>query len=255
MNLKHQVNNTIDLSVLLERFKSSYKNIYIYQFENQVFIYHSVGRKDYKNLVLDKSLSEAEKEEMLCKICTLFPVEYDFSDCEEAGLPTRLAEEIVKNSYLTSEDRSRVLAYYREEMEDKDNQINGIILAAFPTLDLEEVENWDVATAAKYLSRAEWILHNINGVPIRDEQKTASTEEITDEAIANGMLKSSSSKKAVFNNGQVKLTPQKLAELKAKYPTIDWEHDAVAMYGIDGIKNQPEVDTSAPGLRPRYRRK
>ena len=229
MNLKHQVNNTIDLSVLLERFKSSYKNIYIYQFENQVFIYHSVGRKDYKNLVLDKSLSEAEKEEMLCKICTLFPVEYDFSDCEEAGLPTRLAEEIVKNSYLTSEDRSRVLAYYREEMEDKDNQINGIILAAFPTLDLEEVENWDVATAAKYLSRAEWILHNINGVPIRDEQKTASTEEITDEAIANGMLKSSSSKKAVSNNGQVKLTPQKLAELKAKYPTIDWEHDAVAM--------------------------
>ena len=80
------------------------------------------------------------------------------------------------------------------------------------------------------------------------------TEEITDETIAGGMLKSSSSKKAVANNGQVKLTAQKLAELKAKYPTIDWEHDAVAMYGIDGIKNQPEVDTSAPGLRPRYKR-
>ena len=110
MKLKYEANNTIDLSDLLERFKGSYKNIYIYQFENQVFIYHSVGRKDYKNLVLDKSLSEAEKEEMLCKICTLFPVEYNFSDCEEAGLPTRLAEEIVKNSYLTSDDRSRVLA-------------------------------------------------------------------------------------------------------------------------------------------------
>ena len=34
---------------------------------------------------------------------------------------------------------------------------------------LEEIENWDVATAAKYLSRAEWILHNINGVPFKDE--------------------------------------------------------------------------------------
>ena len=181
MNLKHKVNNTIDLSELLEKLRGSYKNLYIFQFENQVFVYHSVGRRDYKNLVLDKSLSEAEKEETLCKICTLFPVEYNFSDCEEAGLPTRLAEEIVKNSYLTSEDRSKVLAYYREEMEDKDNQINGIILAAFPTLDLEEVENWDVATAAKYLSRAEWILHNINGVPFREQQGYVSTEEITDE--------------------------------------------------------------------------
>ena len=254
MNLKHKVNNTIDLSELLEKLRGSYKNLYIFQFENQVFVYHSVGRRDYKNLVLDKSLSEAEKEETLCKICTLFPVEYNFSDCEEAGLPTRLAEEIVKNSYLTSDDRSRVLAYYREEMEDTDNQINGIIMSAFPTLDLEEVENWDVATAAKYLSRAEWMLHNINGVPIREQQSSAATEEITDEAIASGMLKSSSTKKTMANNGQVKLTAQKLAELKAKYPTIDWEHDAVAMYGIDGIKNQPEVDTSAPGLRPRYKR-
>lgn len=254
MKLKHEVNNTIDLSELLEKLKGSYKNLYIFQFENQVFVYHSIGRKDYKNLVLDKSLSEAEKEEMLCKICTLFPVEYNFSDCEEAGLPTRLAEEIVKNSYLTSDDRSRVLAYYREEMEDTDNQINGIIMSAFPTLDLEEVENWDVATAAKYLSRAEWMLHNINGVPFKEQQGYVSTEEITDETIAGGMLKSSSSKKAVANNGQVKLTAQKLAELKAKYPAIDWEHDAVAMYGIEGIINQPGVDTSAPGLRPRYKR-
>ena len=255
MKLKNEANNTIDLSELLERFKGSYKNIYIFQFENQVFIYHSVGRRDYKNLVFDKSLSEAEKEELLCSICTLFPPKYNFSDCEEAGLPTRLAEEIVKNSYLTSDDRSRVLAYYREEMEDTDNQINGIILSAFPTLDLEEVENWDVATAAKYLSRAEWMLHNINGVPFKEQQGYVATEEITDEAISGGMIKSSASKKAVSHSGQAKLTPEKLAELKAKYPTIDWEHDAVAMYGIDGIKNQPEVDTSAPGLRPRYSRK
>ena len=65
MNLKHKVNNTIDLSELLEKLRGSYKNLYIFQFENQVFVYHSVGRRDYKNLVLDKSLSEAEKEETL----------------------------------------------------------------------------------------------------------------------------------------------------------------------------------------------
>ena len=97
MNLRNNVNNVLDLSDLIERVKDKYKNIYIFQFEEQVFVYHSVGRKDYKNLLANGELDEQEKEEMLCKLCTIWPVNYDFANCEEAGLPTRLAEEIVKN--------------------------------------------------------------------------------------------------------------------------------------------------------------
>ena len=263
MNLRNNVNNVLDLSDLIERVKDKYKNIYIFQFEEQVFVYHSVGRKDYKNLLANGELDEQEKEEMLCKLCTIWPVNYDFANCEEAGLPTRLAEEIVKNSYLREDDRKKVLTYYRNEMFDADNQINGIIIAAFPTLNLEEIENWDVATAAKYLSRAEWILHNINGVPFRDDTGSSGnyseegpiTEEITEEDFS-GAITSSSQKNSVAHNGKPKqrLTPEKLAELKAKYPMIDWEHDDVAMHGIEGITNQPEVDSTPPALRPRNKR-
>ena len=259
MNLRNNVNNVLDLSELIERVKDKYKNIYIFQFEEQVFVYHSVGRKDYKNLIANGELDEQEKEETLCKLCTIWPVNYDFANCEEAGLPTRLAEEIVKNSYLREDDRKKVLTYYRNEMLDTDNQINGIIIAAFPTLNLEEIENWDVATAAKYLSRAEWILHNINGVPFKEEgnynEKGPITEEITEEDFS-GAITSSSKNYSVAHNGKPKqrLTPEKLAELKAKYPMIDWEHDDVTMHGIEGITNQPEVDSTPPALRPRNKR-
>ena len=267
MRARSSVNNTVDISNLLEKFKAKYKNIYIYQFEEQVFIYHSIGRKDYKELVLNDAFNEEDKEETLCSKCVIYPENYDFENCEEAGLPTKLAEEIIKNSYLSKDHRDQVLAYYRNEMEDADNQINCLIMAAFPTLNLEEIENWDVATAAKYLSRAEWMLHNINGVPLREPdpsttyvgaqeqpQQTynARTSEITDDDLLGpDAIKSSSSKKTVSHNGKPKLTPEKLRELQAKYPEIDWTHDEVSMHGVDGITNQPIVDTTPAALRPR----
>ena len=74
MNLRNNTNNVLDLSELIERVKDKYKNIYIFQFEEQVFVYHSVGRKDYKNLIANGELDEQEKEETLCKLCTIWPV-------------------------------------------------------------------------------------------------------------------------------------------------------------------------------------
>ena len=64
----------------------------MFQFEEQVFIYHSIGRKDYKDVVLNEELDAQEKEERLCKLCVIWTANYDFENCEEAGIPTRLAE-------------------------------------------------------------------------------------------------------------------------------------------------------------------
>lgn len=257
MRLKNGNNFKLDLSKLIEKFKEEYKNIYLYQFEDQVFIYRSVGRKEYTDLALKDTIGDEEKEEQLCKMCTLFPKDYDFENCEEAGLPTLLANEIIDNSYLSKENRDRVMAYYRHEMYNLDNQINCIILAAFPQLKLEEIENWDVATANKYLSRAEWILHNIGGIPLREvdgqsdyvyQQENSITEEITDD----NPIKNTGAKpvKKTGKTGKTTMTPQKLAELKAKYPDIDWEHDN-GLEGIEGIRNAGAVDVTPPALRPR----
>lgn len=261
MLLKNNTNIQLDVSALLTEFKKNYRNVYIYQFDNKIFIYRAVGRKEYTNLILNQNLSDPEKEEVLCKICCLYPVNFDFENCEEAGIPTSLAKEIVKNSYLSKENREKVLQYHRSEMYDLDNQINCIIMSAFPNLSLDEIENWDVVTACKYYSRAEWILHNIKGVPLREKdvesdyvymKNNAVTEEIVDDD--SETLKSTAPDNNIAHNGKPKnkpkLTPEKLRELKEKYPEIDWENDD-GLKGAEGLLNQPVFDDSPPALRPR----
>ena len=275
-----------NLSKIIESLKKEYRNIYLYQFGDEVFIYHSVGRRQYKELLQNDKFNAQDREEQLCKLCVVYPENYDYENCENAGLLTRLAEEIINNSYLTLEQRDSVMRYYKAEMEDTDNQVNCVIQAAFPTLKLEEIEDMDVVTAAKYLSRATWILENISGVQIRelrdDEKNFGSapetysmgpvTEEVTDN---NGdtvhILHSTTrhepedshpeekkiiTKDEYFNHrGQKKqeMTPEKLAELRAKYPEIPWEEDEVLRYG-DGVKainSQEMINDLPPALRPR----
>lgn len=65
-------------------------------------------------------------------------------------------------------------------MYDLDNQITAIIAEAF-NLDIEIVEQWDVEKTMKYLSRAEWTLHNLRGIPLKDagvRQDNYENEEI-----------------------------------------------------------------------------
>ena len=301
--------SAVNISALLKKLKEKYKTIFMFQFGEQVFIYRPIGRKEYKDLVLNENYSEQEKEEIECATCVLYPENYDFANCEEAGLPTQLACEIERNSYISEEGRKAVLTHFRSDMFDLDNQINCMIISAFPNLSLEEVENWDVMTACKYLSRAEWILTRIKGVPMNSgrepgsgyikkteeisdakpiQKKETSAENISEEApetsihrkkrrppvpksfgppiehkesgletpnIPDEMLKSISSEKTIAHNGKPKIrkqqmTQEKLAELKAKYPEIDWEHDA-GQQGFDSFKSVEWVDPVPPALRTR----
>lgn len=258
MKILNRENKETDLTRILLRLKRDYKTLYTYQFEDEVFIYRPIGRKEYKDLFLNEKLDDASKEEVLCNICVLYPQDYDFEDCDEAGLPTALASEIIKNSYLSEERRERVLHYFRQDMYDLDNQMTCIILEAFPNLDMETVENWDIETTCKYYSRAEWILHNLHGLQFKEKDPNANYVGVPEEMrpqtqeLDTEELKSNAAKSEVAHDGTPKqktgnttLTPEKLRELKAKYPNIDWEHDN-GRQGIDGLLNQPNVDTTSP---------
>ena len=262
MKLLNTDAQTVDIGQILLRLQQEYHSLYTYQFDDQVFIYRPVGRKEYKNLYLNDQWDVVTKEDMLCELCVLYPEDYDFENCEEAGLPTALADQIIKNSYLSSERRDKVLNYFRQEMYDIDNQMTCVIMEAFPELEMDSIENWDIETTCKYYARAEWILHNLRGVPINDsvdprttylgkpESQLPHTQEIDDDELV-----SQASDAPVDHNGKPKtkpgntqLTPEKLRELKAKFPTIDWEHDDGLM-GTQGLTNQPDIDTTAPALR------
>ena len=258
MKILNHTNQETDLTRIFLRLRKDYKTLYTYQFENEVFIYRPIGRKEYKDVFLNDRIDDATKEEAICEICVLYPQDYDFADCDEAGLPTALASEIIKNSYLSEERRERVLNYFRQDMYDLDNQMTCIILEAFPNLDMETVENWDIETTCKYYSRAEWTLHNLHGLQFKEKDPNAAYVRTPEETrpdtqeLDTDMLQSNAAKSEIAHDGKPKnktgnttLTPEKLRELKAKYPNIDWEHDN-GMQGIDGLLNQPNVDTTSP---------
>lgn len=270
----------IDLTELLIKFREKYRNVYMYQIGDDVFFYRPLSRAEYKTLFESGTVTDLDREDLIVSTCLLYPENFDMNNCA-AGLITELAEQIMKNSFLTADAQTRILSYYRKDMADVDNQITCIIHEAFPTIDIEDMENWGVEQTLKYFSRAEWILHNIRGVPfqqgdkahnafinkpepelpkppleynlpkrepIQPETKDEPEGKTIEEPKPNGRKK----KRRNHRGGKKeKLTPEKLAELKRKYPTIDWEHDD-GNIGVEGLTSQPDVDTSlAPALRPR----
>ena len=108
MKILSNTNQETDITRILLRLRKDYKTLYTYQFEEKIFIYRPVGRKEYKELFLNDRIDDISKEEILCGMCVLYPQNFNFEDCEEAGLPTALASEIVKNSYLSEERRERI---------------------------------------------------------------------------------------------------------------------------------------------------
>jgi hypothetical protein len=233
-----------DLTEIFLSLQEDNRNVFVYQADTEVFFYRPLGRSEYKKIAKDERFTDFDREELFCQVCTLYPENYDFEDCD-AGIPTELAKQIMKNSLLDSADRrSNVTEFFRQEMYDLDNQITCIINEAFPQFDIEDIDSWDVEKTAKYLSRAEWKLHNLRGLAFvkpqgefdgqpQPQEQLAATPPEEEQTIRGG-------KKQAF-------TPEKLAEMKEKFPDIPWDKDTILTTG--GIAYE-HYDTLPPALRP-----
>lgn len=257
-----------DLFELIMEFKKQYRNVFVYQVDNQVFIYRTLGRKEYKDILSDKRFNDFEKEEIICDTCLLYPdpdsIDWDAID---AGIPTELMKQIRKNSYLDGKKSRRgILDYYRAEMYDLDNQITCIINEAFPQYDIEDIEEWDVDKTMKYLTRAEWKLTNLHGLQFRDAQGEFydDEEDVEDDEVvypqtqeimpeeATPAPKPKSQKTIRGGDKSNKLTPEKMREREEflkKFPMFAGHDDG--MEGIKGLE-QSGVDTTPPALRPGF---
>lgn len=250
----------VDLTEIFIALKDRYRNVFMHQYGDQVFFYRALGRKEYKQLVDEKRLNDIEKENVICEVCTIWPENYDFYECE-AGLPAVLAEAIIKNSFLdTVESRINLLTYYRSEMYELDNQITCLIHEAFPQFDIEEIEEWDVEKTTKYLSRAEWILQNLHGLhfvqgadqepteqpapppPPRPSQPRSSPPPQPDEPMETN----------IRGGSKDKLSPEKIREMEefARKFGINPFDDPVLSKGIEGIDEGGNVDITPVPLRP-----
>lgn len=250
-NEQEYYEHDFDVISFIEDLKEKYRTVYWTHIYNNLYIYKPLGRMDFREICENEELDDIGREDAVVKSCLLYP-EIDLDNIE-AGIVAKLCKKIMKDSYLDSlETRAAVLDYFRSDMYDTDNQITCIINEAFPNFDIEEIENWDIERTAKYLSRAEWKLQNFRGAVFnydvadqyrQAEQATNETERIADE---NGRRSDEEIErdKMSQSNKKEKMTPEKLAELKAKFPEINWEAQVTEQDMKTG------VDTLPVALRP-----
>lgn len=171
----------VNLTKLFVDFSMKYRNVFMVKICDETYIYRSLGRGEFREIMEDRRFTNLQKEEIICSQCLLYPdpETYDWKD-KPAGIPTELMKAVLTDSVLDNEVRqSRLHDYYRSEMYQTQNQITCLICKAFPNLDIEEVEKWDMDKTYKYLSRAEWILQNIDGIRLEsDAQPQQQMEEM-----------------------------------------------------------------------------
>lgn len=242
---QNNVINSVDFATVVAELEQKYRNIFWTIFEGEAYIYKALGRRDFRRIVSNEELSIEDKKDEIIKACIVYPEDFDIDDCI-AGLINVLYSKIMEVSYLNDEEsKANVIEYYRQDMHSLDNQITCLINEAFPNFDIEEIENWDLERTAKYLSRAEYKLQNFRGFEFNEAyfQGTVPAEQPQEQQTEEEVKEEIQSKKE-------KMTPERLRQLQAQFPEIDWANDVVAKGGIDAMGDS--VDTTAPALRPGF---
>jgi hypothetical protein len=86
---------------MVEGWKSQYKAIYLTEFdEDTIFIWRSLNRKEYKDIMKIENADQYYKEERICEKCVLWPKNYSFMTMGngKAGVPSFIAEQIMDKS-------------------------------------------------------------------------------------------------------------------------------------------------------------
>jgi hypothetical protein len=154
----------MNLQDLIQQWKQMYEAVYSITILNQDFIFRVIGREEYK-AILEQDLSIGQFQEEICRVAVLYPQDFDYRE-GLAGIAETLSNAILEMSGLHQGQAKALLDQYRDEMMIFDYQVDCIIHEAFPQYSIEEIQNWSVKKMMYYLSRAEWILKNLRGVPL-----------------------------------------------------------------------------------------
>ena len=75
------------------------------------FVFRTLNRYEYKQIVAIENIDALYREEIICKTCVLWPYNYDFKKMakEDSGYPSTLAQIIMENSGFTKEYGIEVL--------------------------------------------------------------------------------------------------------------------------------------------------
>lgn len=86
-------------------------DIYITEILNQTFIFRTLNRYEYKQLVTLQNVDALQREEVICQTVTLWPQNYTWKEMATtlAGVPSTYAEIIMEKSGFTKDFAIQVL--------------------------------------------------------------------------------------------------------------------------------------------------
>lgn len=86
-------------------------DIYITEILNQTFIFRTLNRYEYKQLITLQNVDALQREEVICQTVTLWPQNYTWKEMATtlAGIPSTYAEIIMEKSGFTKDFAIQVL--------------------------------------------------------------------------------------------------------------------------------------------------
>lgn len=255
-----------DFDAMIKSLIEEHGNIFFAEIGDDIFIYKALGRKKYKDIILNPELAEIEKEDVICQECILYPEDFDVDEVE-AGIPSELYAQILTNSFLTGTDQMlSLIEACREESQQLDIQMSCIISEAFPAYDIDEIESWDMIKFCRMFGRAEWKLKNLRNMEFENdvvsflkEQLGELVEEESNIEIEKPKAKpqaptnenntnNNGSKVKVGNREMTQDEYRQYLEFQRAHPEIDFGADAMYTgYDTMGYNDLPVA------LRPRQR--
>lgn len=91
----------------LAEWKSKYGDVYRDSFGGKVFYYRPIQRREHTEQVMNTQTTYTEREEIVAKMCTLHPADYDFTS-GPAGMASRLMELILDHSGFVTDGPTMV---------------------------------------------------------------------------------------------------------------------------------------------------
>lgn len=155
---------TTRLDSIYEKLVKKYKTVAIHEIDDEIYMYTILTKLEYETL-LDQYPDELDLQDAIVENCVKYP---DDLIVEEMlpGDVFELAEVIVNQSYILPNDRLLMLDVFSSQMAYMDNIICCLIMRAFPSYKLEELDNMTYPELYKLYTRAEWYLINVAQEPL-----------------------------------------------------------------------------------------
>lgn len=132
--------------------------------DTDVYFYKLLNKLEYEALCSNYS-DELDLQDAIVYTCVLYPKNLDIDEMLPGDV-CELAQIITSESCIMPDDRLALLEMYSEEMNLLDNMMCCLIMHAFPSYKLEDIEKMNFPEFYRLYTRAEWFIQNVLGEPL-----------------------------------------------------------------------------------------